>query len=404
VQATQNKPLVSIGVPVYNDAPWLRNALDHLLAQDYTNLEIILADDGSIDASREICREYAQRDARIRLFENKHNLGALQNHKLVFDVSAGEYFAWGSGHDYYHSSFVSNLLECLQANPSVVMCFSQSVFVNENGEILRTTKGGLDTRGLLPSERFEKFITHLVGGATANIFYGLYRQEALAQMNLSRKVLGHDITMLGELSLLGEMTQINKVLFYRRKKKAETGEERRERHMRMLVDTRGFRTEKLMPEFSASSQFLSIVESNQLPIFQRQHIFDKIVEFDFNIGKPAIVDEVNYFIPFSRREMDSLEGYPYVRQYRAIQISSALNQAWLLGNNSEDLHLVRSICLSAQGLLAEARAAAREEGKVLRAKKVQRMLKAGRQRTANGLHKLLGDKVWGLLRRILGHK
>jgi len=404
MQTTQNRPLVSIGVPVFNDAPWLCNALDHLLSQDYNNLEIILADDGSTDGSRDICREYANRDERIRLFENKHNLGALQNHKFVFDASKGDYFAWGSGHDYLHPAFVSRLLENLQANPSVVMCCPQSVFVSENGEILRTPKGGLDTRGLASVTRLGKLLAHLVGGGTANIFYGLYRQEALAQMNLSRKVDGCDVIILGELSLLGEMTQVNEVLYYRLVTIAETGKQRAARHTEMLAGARGFNIVVLMPYFSASCEFLSIAENDRLSAIERQRVYDKVVKLDVNIGRAAIADEIMQFISIAKRELISLDAYLQIKQYRAAQILDVLEKAWLLGFEYDGLHELRSICLSAMGVQAEARAAEQEAARFYRKEKTQRIYSHYRLKVAAFLHKLIGDKAWRLLQRFIALK
>jgi len=396
-----DQPLVSIGVPIYNDRPYLCNALERMLAQDYRNLEIILADDGSSDGSREICREYVERDARIRLFENKHNLGALQNHKFVFDVSKGDYFAWGSGHDYFHPAFISSLFENLQNNPSVVMCCPQSVFMDENGEIFRTTKGGLDTRGLPPVGRLEKLLAHLVSGGTANIFYGLYRQEALAQVSLLRKGDGSDVIMLGELSLLGEMMQVDTVLYNRITKKSESGKLRAKRHVTSLVDTHGFKLEMLMPYFSASCEFLNIAENDRLSAIEQEIVHKKIVELDVNIGRAAIADEIMQFISVARSELTSLDAHLHIQQYRAAQILGVLGKAWLLGFGHDGLHELRSICLSAMGLQAEASAAEQETASFYRREKMQRTFNQYQSKVVDALRKLIGDKAWKSFRRVL---
>ena len=61
-----DKPLVSIGMPIYNGADFLRCALESLLAQDYDNFELIISDNHSTDSTREICLDYLARDNRIR--------------------------------------------------------------------------------------------------------------------------------------------------------------------------------------------------------------------------------------------------------------------------------------------------------------------------------------------------
>ena len=66
------KDVISVVVPVYNVAAYLPACLDSILAQDYENLEILLIDDGSTDASGEICDEYARKDSRIQVIHQKN--------------------------------------------------------------------------------------------------------------------------------------------------------------------------------------------------------------------------------------------------------------------------------------------------------------------------------------------
>jgi hypothetical protein len=392
MQLTHNKPLVSIGVPVYNDAPWLRNALDHLLAQDYTNLEIILADDGSIDGSREICREYVQRDVRVRLFENKHNLGVLQNHKFVFDVSTGEYFAWGSGHDYYEPVFVCRTLEMMQSNRSMVLCCGRTVREDASGKILSTTTGGLDTRGLLPAKKFGHQLDQRRAGATLNIFYGLYRAEVLAHVkSITLDVDGNDAIMLGELSLIGDLYQIDEISFHRVDTTGRSGGKDGHQEWLKQLGINQKIEKKLIPRLNMINEYLQMIDNSRVSTIEKESLcveVNKVIE-DY---RSTIQEEIKQFIACSKAEMLTLEPQTMFRRYRASQVLTTLDHAWLLGFDYEGLHQLRSVCLAGMGLQAEAKAAAREEGKVLRAKNVQRMLKAIRHKTTNGLHKLLGDR------------
>ena len=396
----QNSPLVSIGVPIYNDAPWLANALEHLLAQEYQNLEIILADDGSTDGSREICHEYASRDGRIRYFEHKHNLGALWNHKFVFDVSKGDYFAWASGHDYLHHSFISRLIEALQANTSVVMCCSQSVFINENGEVLRTAKGGLDTRGLSSTDRLESLLRHLVSGGTANIFYGLYRREILAQLNFARKVDGYDIIMLGEMSLLGEMIQLNQILYYRLVKDDESGKERAERHARMVLNAQGYTPGILMPHFVAANEFLRLSDETQLSENEKWHVFNTVMELDVKLSSSSIFDEIREFIFISQGELASLESYPRARHYRAVQVLDELERARVLGFECQGMHELRSVCLTILERQAETMIADQLGVRFRQLEKYKLSYALYFKRASNLFRGSIFDRAWHLLKRL----
>lgn len=66
------KPLISIIVPVYNVEPYLAECIDSLVNQTYPHLEILLVDDGSTDGSGQICDDYAQKDARIKVIHKKN--------------------------------------------------------------------------------------------------------------------------------------------------------------------------------------------------------------------------------------------------------------------------------------------------------------------------------------------
>lgn len=86
-------PLISLVIPVYNVEPWLTKCLDSVLNQTYSNLEILLIDDGSTDGSSVICDEYQQRDCRINVIHKDHSgLSAARNRGM--DEATGSIIAF----------------------------------------------------------------------------------------------------------------------------------------------------------------------------------------------------------------------------------------------------------------------------------------------------------------------
>lgn len=83
-------PKISVIVPVYNVEKFLRRCIDSILAQTFTDFELLLIDDGSKDKSGEICDEYAAKDARIRVF-HKQNGGVSSARNLGIDKAQGEW-------------------------------------------------------------------------------------------------------------------------------------------------------------------------------------------------------------------------------------------------------------------------------------------------------------------------
>lgn len=91
--------LFSVIIPVYNVAPYLRNCLNSVLAQTYSNLEIILVNDGSTDGSEEICLEYAEKDSRVQVI-SKENGGLHSARNAGLDRACGDYIWFVDSDDY----------------------------------------------------------------------------------------------------------------------------------------------------------------------------------------------------------------------------------------------------------------------------------------------------------------
>ena len=88
---SNNKPRISIGMPVFNGEKFIAETLDSLLTQTYSDFELIISDNASTDNTEQICRKYASKDPRINYFRNKSNFGAAKNYNRVFKLSSGEY-------------------------------------------------------------------------------------------------------------------------------------------------------------------------------------------------------------------------------------------------------------------------------------------------------------------------
>ena len=110
-ETNRARPLVSIIIPVYNVEKYLRQCLDSVLAQTYTNLEVILVDDGSTDLSNAICREYCEEDSRFRLYR-KENGGASSARNVGLDKSTGEYLYFLDSDDEISRDAIAKMLAC----------------------------------------------------------------------------------------------------------------------------------------------------------------------------------------------------------------------------------------------------------------------------------------------------
>ncbi|MDD2901687.1 MAG: glycosyltransferase, partial [Syntrophales bacterium] len=151
-----NKPLISIGMPVYNGEKFLRQALDSLLAQDYRNFELIISDNASTDNTADICREYAARDHRIHFHQNDRNRGATYNFSRVRNLASGKYSIWAADHDLWHPTLITKCVEVLENDPEVVLAYPRGVRIDVANNPLHLCHNQIDTRKLSPPDRFRR--------------------------------------------------------------------------------------------------------------------------------------------------------------------------------------------------------------------------------------------------------
>lgn len=98
--------MISVIVPVYNAELYVRRCVDSILAQTYTNFELLLIDDGSVDGSGKICDEYVAEDNRVRAF-HKQNGGVSSARNFGLDNARGEYITFCDADDYVGKDWLS---------------------------------------------------------------------------------------------------------------------------------------------------------------------------------------------------------------------------------------------------------------------------------------------------------
>ena len=116
----QKEGLVSIGMPIYNGEKYASEAIQSILQQTHSNFELIISDNASTDMTEIICREYQNKDSRIRYVRQSKNRGPAYNFKFVFDEACGEYFMWAACDDVFSENFIEINQKFLSNNPEYV--------------------------------------------------------------------------------------------------------------------------------------------------------------------------------------------------------------------------------------------------------------------------------------------
>jgi glycosyltransferase involved in cell wall biosynthesis len=207
-------PRVTIGLPVYNGEKYLRLAVESILQQDYTDFELIISDNASTDATQEICRELAEKDARIRYFRNTTNIGLTKNFNRVFEISNGDFFTWANHDDIYLPGFLRRCVEVLdQAPATVVLVAPRAEVIDENGFSTQIRVERLHTTHPQPHRRVADLLRDAFW-LTAQ--YGLFRSSALRRTRLHSGFYMEDYVLLLELAILGEIWEVPETLFLKR--------------------------------------------------------------------------------------------------------------------------------------------------------------------------------------------
>ena len=106
--------LVSVIIPVYNIAPYIKECIESIQKQSYRNIEIVIIDDGSIDGSGELCEEFAEHDERIQVIRQK-NAGVAAARSKGIEASVGTYMMFVDGDDWIESNMVEQLVKQLNS-------------------------------------------------------------------------------------------------------------------------------------------------------------------------------------------------------------------------------------------------------------------------------------------------
>lgn len=168
-----NIPLVSAIIPVYNGSNYLAKAIDSILNQTYTNIEILVIDDGSTDNTWEIIQSYGE---KVHGY-HKSNGGVSSALNYGIAKMNGDWFAWLSHDDFWHPQKIEKQIKLLLANPNVNMCYTGFNIIDENDNLLSEYPGiwykkGIDLRTMLLHGSYIQGITVLINKSCFSVVGG----------------------------------------------------------------------------------------------------------------------------------------------------------------------------------------------------------------------------------------
>jgi glycosyltransferase involved in cell wall biosynthesis len=217
---------ISIGFPVYNGEKFLRNRLLNILSQTYTDFELIISNNLSTDSTDEICKQFMNKDNRIKYIVQEKNEGGIWNFHFVLNEANTPYFVWAGVDDIWEKNFLKENINFLE---------NEEKFVGSIGNV--KTYGIIDDRefsnkiivNFVKKCRLGKYGPHEALGTygkkvriylnanSAQAVYGVFRTDALKKSFVNKLFLGFDLAIILNVLKYGDYHVIQKDLikFYR---------------------------------------------------------------------------------------------------------------------------------------------------------------------------------------------
>ena len=199
--SNKEQPLVTVGIPVFNGENYISKVFKLINEQDYTNIEILFADNNSSDNSRSIIRELALQHKNVRFISSQINRGALANINSLFANAEGKYMLLASLDDAWSHDFITNSVNALEDSPGASLCIPRvNMCLGPKKAIVYTIRL---KENYFSGSQLLRFWRTLTSFPSAG-WYGLYRISAVRTVGPIPVSFAGDLIFLQKLSLLSE--------------------------------------------------------------------------------------------------------------------------------------------------------------------------------------------------------
>ncbi|MCC5796254.1 MAG: glycosyltransferase family 2 protein [Methylophaga sp.] len=226
----KNSYTLSVIMPVYNGDKYLCEAIDSVLCQSYSNFEFIIINDGSTDKSSQIIRDYAKKDARIKVID-QDNRGLIYSLNQGINQSSSEIIARMDADDICHPERFKMQLDYLEKNPNVVALGSLVNLIDSEGDTIS------DFNRNTSHSEIDKQHMRGVGGGIVHPS-AMIRRSALLQVGLYDDLFPHaeDLDLWLKLAEIGELANISECLLRYRQHSESIGHTKRALQRKSVAD------------------------------------------------------------------------------------------------------------------------------------------------------------------------
>lgn len=290
--------LLSVIVPVYNVAPYLSQCLDSILQQTYSNLEIIIVDDGSTDGSSEICDKYEENDKRIIVIHKKNaGLGMARNSGI--EVATGKYVSFVDSDDYLKKDLLEQLMQpIIEEDCDTVL--GGSTRVDNNGNIVSVST--FKKRTFLGNQAYSELFASMLGSTPrCHDSMRMSVWSAIYSLDIIKK---NKIAFPSERKLISEDMIFDQLYYQKAKKVAISG------------------TDGYYYRYNPGS-LSQKYRANKFKMFRDLYVYlDNEIDWEEMISSAKLRWEKKFILntQFSIfQERKSLSGKSFARRYQAIK-------------------------------------------------------------------------------------
>jgi glycosyltransferase involved in cell wall biosynthesis len=202
------RPTLSLGIPVYNGERWITDLVKTILSDEFSDLELLISDNGSTDGTAERIKELAGTDSRLTINLFPTNQGVQANFNWLIDHASAELFKWCAVGDLIRPGYLSAMVRVMQTQPQQVLAHCRYDFHNGtqtmsrgishkryfDERIIGATTSRVQARRVIGALRYYAYGGH---------FFGVHRRDLLVKLGAHAAYAGTDRVLTAELARYG---------------------------------------------------------------------------------------------------------------------------------------------------------------------------------------------------------
>ncbi len=313
-------PKLTIAAPVFNGGATLPRLLDSLLAQTFTDLQVVVIDNASTDNTGEIAAKYQAADSRVHYLRHKKNLGLTISYCEGLHLGFfSDYVAYVGRSDMWAPQNAERCIAALDANPKAVLAYSHVNYMDAQGQIINQ---GHDDYEISGDDQGRRYLTFLEKVNWCTAHYGIMRSDALRTIYPLMQInnAAGDNLLLARLVLLGPFIQLPEPLLLRDQPSARGDTAYAQRYGRLYVMSQDLNEGITLPYCHWVKDHCDAVMRTDLTNQEKNSLCDQTIRILLGRYRANFITEIDRAVDlilkgeFHKNWEDELEKKPVIQR------------------------------------------------------------------------------------------